>query len=76
MLQLCKLTSKYQTTVPRHVREILGLSRGDFVVFEIDDHRHVHVRKALPSDVQFLKGLEATLTEWQSQHDDEAYRGL
>lgn len=71
-----KLTSKYQTTVPAPVREALLLEKGDSLVFEIGDDGAVTVRKAVPLDVPFERALGATLGEWESGEDDEAYRDL
>ncbi|MBM3790425.1 MAG: AbrB/MazE/SpoVT family DNA-binding domain-containing protein [Acidobacteria bacterium] len=70
-----KLTEKYQTTIPAEVRQVLELSKGDSVVFEIDNGR-VTVRKALPMDMKYLRSLESALCEWMSEHDRDAYRGL
>lgn len=70
-----KLTSKYQATVPEKVRQALGLHKGDAIAFEIQKNK-VTIRKATPLDLQFAKSLEGTLSEWNSEHDDEAYRDL
>jgi len=71
-----KLTTKYQATIPKEVREILGLGKGDVVVFEIDDGRHVHVTRGTPMDLQYLRALKGTLGEWLSASDEEAYGEL
>jgi len=71
-----KLTSKYQTTIPAPVRETLMLEKGDSLAFEIGDDGSVTVRKAVPLDVPFEHALGATLSEWESGEDDEAYRDL
>ena len=71
-----KLTSKYQATIPKEVREILGLAKGDVVVFESDDGRHIHVTKGTPMDLQYLNALKGTLGEWLSPNDEEAYGDL
>lgn len=75
MPQLSKVTSKYQATIPLAVRRKLGLKPGDAVVFEIK-HDTVRVRRATGLDREYAKAIEATLTEWLSKEDDEAYRGL
>ncbi len=36
-----KVTSKGQVTIPKEVREALGLAEGDQVVFRIEEHRAV-----------------------------------
>ena len=70
-----KLTSKYQTTIPQEVRKLLLLKKGDEVVFEIEDGRVV-LRKATPLDLEYLSSIESTLSEWNSDHDEEAYKNL
>jgi len=75
MTALTRLTRKCQTTIPKEIREILHLSAGDLVAFEAEGDV-VLLRRATPLDAEFLRGLEATLGEWASPADDEAYRGL
>ncbi len=70
-----KLTTKYQTTIPEKVRSLLGLKKGDFVAFEVKKNQ-VILKKVSPLDIQFAKSLESTLSEWNSEHDEEAYRDL
>jgi antitoxin PrlF len=70
-----KLTKKYQATIPEPVRQLLHLQAGDAIAFDIvgDD---IHLRKARPMDLAFVKSLEGTLSEWATQEDEEAYRDL
>ncbi len=69
------LTSKYQATIPRSVRDALALGAGDRIEFTIE-RDGVRVRRAVPVDAE-LKELEATLAaEWDSASDDKAYAGL
>jgi len=67
-----KITSKSQTTVPKEVRQALGVSSGDTLAFEIDGDA-VRVRKETPLDVGYLQSVEQTLSEWESPEDCEAY---
>jgi antitoxin PrlF len=71
-----KLTSKYQTTVPAPVRDALCLEKGDSLTFEIGADGAVTVRKSVPLDPAFADALQSQLSEWDSDDDDEAYRGL
>ena len=71
-----RLTSKYQTTIPASVRKALSLGKGDAVIFETTESGSVTVRKAMPLDLEFAKAMEPLLSEWDSQEDEEAYRGL
>jgi antitoxin PrlF len=70
-----KLTKKYQATIPQPVRNLLQLEAGDAIAFEIDGN-DVHIRKAGPLDLAFASALEGTLSEWNSEADEEAYRDL
>jgi len=70
-----KLTSKYQTTIPAPVRNLLHLEAGDSIVFDIEDN-HVNIRKAQTIDLVFAQSIEGTLGEWTSIEDEEAYREL
>jgi len=36
-----KVTSKGQVTIPKEVREVLGIAAGDQVVFRVEEHRTV-----------------------------------
>jgi antitoxin PrlF len=71
-----KLTSKGQATFPARVRKRLHLKAGDTVVFEASEAGPVLVRKVEPLDFEFLAALQSTLSEWNSENDDEAFRDL
>ena len=72
-----KLTSKNQITVPKEVRDALGAGPGDLLTWEIEaGGGPVRVRRAAPLDLDYLRALEATLGEWSSPEDDEAFRDL
>ena len=70
-MNISKLTSKYQATIPLEIRKAMELKAGDAVEFEITDDNEVVVRK-VPSglDLDYLKMVEANLTEWHSDEDD------
>ncbi len=70
-----KLTSKFQATIPKAIRERLGIGKGDVIVFDLH-HEHVIVRKATPLDLEYLSGIESNMSEWDSPEDQEAYRDL
>jgi antitoxin PrlF len=72
---ISKLTKKYQATVPEPVRRKLNLNAGDVIAFEIEDDT-VKLRKARPIDIEFSNALIPTLSEWESQNDEEAYNDL
>ena len=70
-----KLTKKYQATVPAVVRKKLKLKAGDVIAFEIENET-IKLRKASPIDIEFSSALVPTLSEWESQNDEEAYNDL
>lgn len=73
---IAKLTSKYQATVPKEVREALRLRASDQIIYVIRNDNEVIVRKASPLDIEYLNALTPTLSEWSSKEDDQAYRNL
>ncbi len=75
VVQVSKITSKYQATIPAAARRALGIKQGDSVAFEIEGNAVV-LRRATALDKEYAKAIEGTLTEWLSKEDEEAYRGL
>ena len=72
---ISKLTKKYQATVPEPVRKKLNLNAGDVIAFDIEGDI-IKLRKARPIDIEFSNALIPTLSEWESQNDEEAYSDL
>jgi antitoxin PrlF len=70
-----KLTSKAQTTLPKEVREALGVKPGDMLVYRIAKGK-VTLSRAEPLDRAYLKAVESTLSEWASPEDAAAYDKL
>jgi AbrB family looped-hinge helix DNA binding protein len=70
-----RLTSKGQVTIPKQVRAQLRLEPGDVLSYEIEGDE-VRVRKVARFDAAWHSTLAATLEEWNSPEDDEAFRGL
>jgi antitoxin PrlF len=66
-----RLGADSRVTLPRAVREHLGLRAGDSLRFVIDAAGVSIARVALRPDACF-----ATFTEWTSEQDDEAYSDL
>ncbi len=75
MVIISKLTAKSRTTVPRVVRERLGLKPGDRLPYEIE-HGTVPIRKAPAVDLAYPRALQTTLSQWDSPEDDAAYGEL
>jgi AbrB family looped-hinge helix DNA binding protein len=74
-LHYAKITSKSQTTIPLAVRKALNLAPGDTVAYRVGPDG-VTVSRAEPTDPAYLKGLEATLSEWGTAEDAAAYDDL
>lgn len=75
-LEISKLSSKGQTTVPLSIRKMLSLAPGDEIVFE---HKkgEIVIRKAEPLDIAYLRSIQAAFaSEWDSPEDDEAFNDL
>ena len=62
-------------TIPKAVRDALGLRQGDQLSWELEDGC-VRVRVVTPLDLTYLRGLEAGLQEWSSDADDAAFADL
>ena len=73
--ELATLTAKGQITIPKAVRDSLGLQKGDQLSWELEDDS-VRVRAVRPLDVAFLLEVEQGLQEWQSAEDDQAFADL
>lgn len=73
---LAKISSKGQVTIPAEVRKQLQLHTGDTLSWETADDGRIWVRRLAPLDLDYLAAVNATLAEWQSAEDDEAYRDL
>ncbi len=46
------------------------------MIFEESEAGTFRIRKAEPLDLEFLASLDATLSEWNSESDNRAYRDL
>ena len=76
MAAISKITAKGQTTVPRQVRAALKSKPGDLLAWEIDPDGRVAVRRILAVDVEYLRAVEGTMTEWYTAEDEAAYGHL
>lgn len=75
MVHVSRLSAKGQVTVPREIRQLLGIKPGDTVTYEVHDGT-VTLRRAEPFDVAFHRALSTTLDEWSTPEDDEAFSDL
>jgi antitoxin PrlF len=67
-----KITSKFQTVIPRAVRDHLALKTGDVLTFRFADDGVVTVEKAGQGEDDPF----ATFHEWSSKEDERLYRDL
>lgn len=70
-----KLSSKSQVTLPKEVRAALDAQPGDVIAYEIEDNV-VYLKRVGPFDAAFHKSLAASLDEWTSDADEEAFNVL
>jgi len=73
---VAKVTSKGQTTIPKAIRKALQVAPGDRIVWTLTRRGTAVVQRAQPMDLEYLRAVEGTLSEWTSPADDEAYRDL
>ena len=63
MVKTGRLSAKGQVTIPKQVREALGVGPGDLVAYEIEDGV-VRLKRVEPFDAEFHSALSQTLDEW------------
>ncbi|MBW7901318.1 MAG: type II toxin-antitoxin system PrlF family antitoxin [Rhodocyclaceae bacterium] len=76
MTTITKITSKGQTTIPQSVRAALKVGAGDLIAWEIGSDGSATVRRVQPLDIEYLKAVQGTLSEWHCAEDEAAYRDL
>jgi antitoxin PrlF len=76
MVAVARITAKGQTTIPRDVRVALHIVPGDLIAWEVEANGTATMRRVLPMDIEYLRAIEGTLTEWAGPADEEAYREL
>lgn len=74
-MELARIGTGGQTTIPKRVRAAANLNVGDTLAFEVQAD-HLVVRKMPVVQDAYLHGLEQTLDEWNSPEDEEAWRLL
>ncbi len=74
-IQVSRISSKGQVTIPKQIRERLGVEPGDLIAYEIDNGV-ISIRRVESFDAAFHASLSDTLDEWDSPADDEAFRDL
>ena len=74
-MQLARIGTRGQTTIPKRVRTAANLNAGDTLAFEVQAD-HLIVRKMPMADDAYSHGLAHTLDEWSSPEDEKAWRDL
>ncbi len=74
-MEVARITARGQTTIPKRIRASAGLNEGDVIAFEVEGD-HVIVRKVSRGQDEYLQGLSATMSEWASPEDEDAWRDL
>ena len=74
-VQISRVSSKGQVTLPKKVREAIGVGPGDAIAYDVAKGV-VTLRRLEPIDLAFHAAVESTLTEWGSKDDDEAFGEL
>lgn len=74
-MKLSRISSKGQVTIPKAVRQALGVKPGDLISFVVQ--KDVVSLKAVRSLAEAVDdSLAGTLSEWGSIQDDEVFRDL
>ena len=76
MLAVARITAKGQTTIPQDVRAAMHVTAGDLIAWEVGADGTATVRRVQPLDLEYLRAVEGTLSEWSGSADEEAYREL
>ncbi len=65
-----KISEKGQTTVPKEIRDALGIHSGDLIQYEVEGNV-IKLRKLDAEENIWLKSIETTLEEWHGSDDDD-----
>jgi antitoxin PrlF len=74
-MEMSRVTSKYQATVPADVRAALGVSAGDRLIWEVDGDvarvRRIDAGTPMPNATLIDS---QSFGEWLSPEDEDAWR--
>ena len=74
-MELAKITSKGQVTIPAAIRKAARLKESDVLTFEVEGD-HLIVRKIKVPVDNYMNSIPETLKEWVSEEDEEAWGDL
>ena len=74
-MRASRLSAKGQVTIPKELRESIGLQPGDMVGYEVKNGV-ISLTRIEPFDAAFHAAISDTLDEWMTPEDDEAFREL
>ncbi len=72
-MKFSKLSTKFQATIPKEIRDFLDLKSGDSIAFQILDNNNIVIKKTKNFDKAYMQALNQTLSEWASEADDKTF---
>ncbi len=74
-MKISRISTKGQISIPKKIRETLGVKPGDLIAYETENGV-VMLKRVDPFDIAFHTALSDTLDEWNSTEDDNAFKNL
>ena len=74
-MHISKISVKGQITIPKEIRNAIGIKPGDLIAYELHGET-VRLRRVNPFDSLFHSAISETLEEWNSPEDEEAFNDL
>ena len=66
MIAVAKITAKGQTTIPQNIRAAPRVGPGNLIAWEVGADGTATVGRVQPMDIEYLRAVEGTLSEWGS----------
>ena len=73
---ITRIDARGRTTIPKGVRAAPGLAPGARIIWSVDPDGTARVRRCHEEDEAYLRSVEATLSEWGEEADDDVYGDL
>ena len=74
-MNMSKISTKGQITIPANIRKALGVEPGDLITYELQG-KTVKLKKIEPFDGAYHSAIAQTLEEWNSPEDEKAFNDL